>query len=237
MAATNPPLVWINGWPGVGKLTVAEWLFRLLGPEKAVLFDKEHQKREDEISCESPPRPATPEYHQMRKEHRQSGLATCMASPAMLSRIVIFIDCQTDEEPGPSIAWEYEQAAKSCGRLFLPVYLECQIDENVKRVESLERQSSTRSKIKCGNLAKSLRRNRKLYMFKDYKGLQLNVTDLEAHEAAMEVLSFVTTMMDRAMITVRTGTPSPLPIATPIPRTTLSLVDGFFSIPTRTNTF
>ena len=37
-----PPLVWINGFPGAGKLTVARALFHMIGPDRAVLIDN-HQ--------------------------------------------------------------------------------------------------------------------------------------------------------------------------------------------------
>ena len=48
-----------------------------------------------------------------------------------------------------------------------------------------------RDRVNRAGLARALREGRELFLFEGVKGLDLNVTELEAHEAAMEILGHV----------------------------------------------
>lgn len=50
---------------------------------------------------------------------------------------------------------------------------------------------SSRDRVNRVGLARTLREGKKLFLFDGVKGMDLNVTDLEAHEAAMDILGFV----------------------------------------------
>ncbi len=43
------------------------------------------------------------------------------------------LDFQTDLEPGPTTALEYQEAARQSGRPLVPVYLLCDEEENARR--------------------------------------------------------------------------------------------------------
>lgn len=258
---TPGALVWINGFPGVGKLTIAQWLHRILGTDRSVIIDHQAQLARAN-SGTTPMLPPTPEVEitdpffalpgaapglgpagRGKRGSAVSSLPDLIALPENARKTIIVTSCvlsspasspdSKDEkdqgcEAGASKEWGEDtavSAAKQClatsqasGRPFLPVYLICQEEENMRRVQSLERRyssssslpgtpstspsitrapfsfpspPSSRDRVKCAGLARALREGRDLFLFEDVKALDLNVTDLEAHEAAMDILSFV----------------------------------------------
>ena len=233
MAMQPAPVVWINGWQGVGKSSVAAWLSQLLGEDKALLVEN-HQdteqaaastpsgmkRRQDSLSCSSddfdvgtsnwaatPAQPARQEQpplvdskDQAPIGYHKATLAT-IEDEATLSKVIILTHCATAStaDATAASARAYAEAARHRGRKFLPVYLDCHVDENARRVETLERRSSLRrGMIRSGDEARRARGSGGLlFAFADLPGLSLNITRMEPHEAAMEVLSFVRGEMDR----------------------------------------
>ena len=261
---TPGALVWINGFPGVGKLTIAQWLHRLLGTDRSVIVDHQSQLAHSNGGGAAmlPPTPEveiTDPFFSMpgatqasggagrgRRTSGKSSLPDLISRPENTHKIMIVTSCVlSSPAPSPSSQEGKEQAAegrakkegseevavsaaKECqatsdasGRPFVPIYLMCQEEENMRRVQSLERRyssssslpgapsptspsapasrpplsypspSSSRDRVNRAGLAQTLREGRELFLFEGIKGLDLNVTELEAHEAAMEILSFV----------------------------------------------
>ncbi len=124
-------IVHINGWPGVGKLTVAREAARKLG---ARLLDN-HTLHDVAIRlCER----GTPEYWDLYYEVRDLAYRRVRAMPAGQS--LVMTNALLTEDARDREAWEAvkQLAADRVDTLFA-VTLECSLDENVRRVCSEDR--------------------------------------------------------------------------------------------------
>jgi hypothetical protein len=92
------PLVWINGFPGCGKLTMATALATLHGA--AILLD--NHKLIDPVEAQLPR--SHPDYQRKRRLYRQAILDEFVLDTATLSRLVIF----TGEDALVSWSWPLE---------------------------------------------------------------------------------------------------------------------------------
>lgn len=273
---TSPPgaIVWLNGFPGVGKLTIAQWLHRLLGTDRSIILNHQSQLAHANGVAGSggaPLLPPTPEVEitdpffsmpggsgaggSRGRRGTGSSLHEVVNRPENARKIVIVTSCvlspglkdekekaeaedtgekgeTVDEgDKGDEERTRSEEAAvsaaKQCladtlasNRPFIPVYLTCQEEENMRRVQSLERRYSfsssvpsspttqarsrlsysspptSRDKANRASLARTLREGRDLFLFEGVNGLDLDVTDLEAHQAAMDILGFVNTEVE-----------------------------------------
>ncbi|KAK2729109.1 hypothetical protein CKAH01_10548 [Colletotrichum kahawae] len=124
----SAPVIWINGFPGTGKLTIATQLVRLIGKDRAVLIDN-HQL----IDNVKLPR-RHPQYWEARALERQKAFRAYVLAPHMQHKTIIFTDFQTDSDNGTDTSLEYLEAAFRAGRPFLPVSLTCSESENIRRV-------------------------------------------------------------------------------------------------------
>lgn len=266
---TPGALVWINGFPGVGKLTIAQWLHRLLGTDRSVIVDHQSQLAHSngggaamlpptpEVEITDPffsmpgTTPASGGPGRGRRTSGKSSLPELISRPENTHKIMIVTSCvlsnpapspcsqeekrqgaeggakrEGSEEVAVSAAKECRETSDALGRPFVPVYLMCQEEENMRRVQSLERRYSSssslpgapspsspsaptsrpplsypspptsRDRVNRAGLARALREGRELFLFEGVKGLDLNVTELEAHEAAMEILGHVNAEME-----------------------------------------
>ncbi|KAL8294455.1 hypothetical protein RB597_007868 [Gaeumannomyces tritici] len=142
MATTKAaPVVWINGFPGCGKLTVATAIRAL--DETVIVLD--NHKLIDPV--EERVARTHPSYRHERRCFRQAVLKENVCDPAGLSRLVVFTDFQSDNELGRAVASEYKDAAISAGRSFVPVYLTCDVATNLERVTSIARLTSRTTKL------------------------------------------------------------------------------------------
>ena len=262
---TPGPLVWINGFPGVGKLTIAQWLHRLLGTDRSVILDHQSQLAHSNGGGAAM-LPPTPEVEitdpffalpiastggagagRGRRGTASLSLPDQISRPENAHKTIIVTSCVLSSPPSSpsskegggqeekeeedsgrkegveavaiSAARQCLATAQASGRLFLPINLLCQEEENMRRVQSLERRysssssipgvpappatsstsrslsysspQSSRDRVNRVGLARTLREGKKLFLFDGVKGMDLNVTDLEAHEAAMDILGFV----------------------------------------------
>ncbi|KAJ9150304.1 hypothetical protein NKR23_g3890 [Pleurostoma richardsiae] len=182
------PVIWINGWPGVGKNTVAECLGLLLGNDKATIVDDQYLNQ-----TTLPPHHSHPDYEQAHSEAREAALAKFVEDRRSLSRVAIFSECQPDTPEGKAVAHEYEVAARRAGRLLIPVYLTCSVEENNRRLQTLERKVSQRDKIRSPVEAHGVRAQGggALFVFPGRPGLTLDVTKVAPHETAVQILTFM----------------------------------------------
>lgn len=87
---------------------------------------------------------------------------------------------------------EYKVAAARSGRPFLPVYLTCEMEENLRRVISAERVSSGTGKLLCREMVENIRSRCQLYEFKCSEGIKLDISHLQPIEAAEILLKNIT---------------------------------------------
>ena len=89
------PLVWINGFPGTGKYTVAKQLVAMLGNERAVLIDN-HQLIDPVEADMARQHPEYlnirlhPDYNIRRQEKRDDIFEQSVRDASMFSKMIIF---------------------------------------------------------------------------------------------------------------------------------------------------
>ena len=101
-------------------------------------------------------------------------------------------DFQSDNDLGRDVAMEYVNAARESGRPFLPVNMTCNIEENMRRVQSMERQQSGSGKLLDSEELKAMWTRSKLLCFRDRESLDLDVTQRSPEETAMVLRDYVT---------------------------------------------
>ncbi|KAK4231226.1 hypothetical protein QBC38DRAFT_355228 [Podospora fimiseda] len=166
------PLVYINGWPGVGKEAVAECLTLLLGRDKSVLIDVRSVGLDGDNGFDQSPllTPEHPRYFSfdLDVDSIQAGsaeesdvspgddaaalpssganLTRLLTQPSYSSRIAVLAACAPDTPAGRGTIRTLEAAASRSGRLFIPIALECAPAEHVRRAGSLQRQCSYKAR-------------------------------------------------------------------------------------------
>ena len=106
----------------------------------------------------------------------------------------IFTDFQTTNESGPSVASEYEKAAKRRGCKFIPIILECQLAENEKRIRSPDRLALVaggKGMLLDTAVLRGFRKKEHIFRFENSNELGLDVTELSPSQAAQEILEHV----------------------------------------------
>lgn len=129
------PILLLNGWPAVGKLTTARQLIAHLGLANARLV---HNHLLIDAADATLPR-ESPGYQALRQNLRTCILSTITDSPETFDTPYIFTEFQSDNELGRSVLAEYQAAARRRGSLFVQVNLECGVEENVRRMQHEER--------------------------------------------------------------------------------------------------
>lgn len=192
-------LVWINGYAGVGKLTVARELVRLYRPGEALLIDN-HQLI-DPVAARI--QRGDPHYYIERQKERQKAFERWVLSGNETQRVFIFtgksfagccrfeartnsitVDCQSDNELGRDVSKEYQDVAAKSKRQFIPVLLDCDHDENIKRATSVERRISRTTKLAEPDLLKKIRKEEDMLTFGLPSELILDITNLSPAAAA-----------------------------------------------------
>ncbi|KAI9653202.1 MAG: 60S ribosomal protein L3 [Alyxoria varia] len=189
-AKSHPPMfVYINGYPGVGKLSVARILQTLLHNAKifdnhrlidttAMLFDRD-----------------MPEYQQSRKQIRQVVLDSIAASPSTKDVTWMFTDQQSSSDDGTASAKSYQSAAESRGSPFISVVLHCRSDENIRRLTMAGR-GHDNTKLTDPAVLRTVRENEDIYHFGGELEVDLDVTDLEPVAAANSISTFIIPVHD-----------------------------------------
>jgi hypothetical protein len=84
---------------------------------------------------------------------------------------------------------EYRAAARSAGRPFVPVYLTCDVDENLQRVAHPDRVNSKTGKLTDIQVLKDIRSRCELFRFADGPHLTVDSTSMSPLEQATKVLA------------------------------------------------
>lgn len=193
------PLVWINGFPGSGKLTVATQLQVLHSGTILIDNHKLIDPVEENYARDHPGYPI--ERHRVRAQafddyagqsdklfHLLVFTGMLLPTSPLASVLTLFSDFQSSNDLGHSTAMEYKTAAERAGRPFKPVYLICDQTENARRIVSHERHGT--KKLLDPELLQAFYTRCQLYEFVDTKGLTLDVTCMSPRDAASRILSF-----------------------------------------------
>ncbi|KAI4156434.1 MAG: hypothetical protein L6R39_001105 [Caloplaca ligustica] len=178
-----PPFLYINGYPGVGKYTIAKELLHLLPKSKLLdnhlLIDPVAAVYERDM----------PEYLGLRKTLRQCILNSIASSDSLKDTTWVFTDSQSSDEVGSAAVADYIHAARQRGSPLISIVLTCEEVENACRITS-----EKRGKTKLGNvdILRGIRSTEDLYRFGGKAELELDVTTLSAVSAARSIAGFVT---------------------------------------------
>ncbi|RYP53710.1 hypothetical protein DL768_001310 [Monosporascus sp. mg162] len=176
------PVLWINGFPGSSKLTVAKILagihhsavaldnYRLIDPVEA-RFSRDR-----------------PDYQKHRRLYRQAVLDHYVRDESTLTRLVGFTDNKLSRE----VANEYRDAAIETGRPFIPVYMICDVEANLERIADADRLESALGKLLDRRILERLRASYELHLFEDdCPSLTVDTTNTPPADMAMRILAFL----------------------------------------------
>ena len=202
--ASKAPVVWINGFPGTGKLTIANAIAKIHDHDRTLVLD--NHKLIDPVEARCPR--GHPDYNTQRQIYRQAVLEDNVRSPSSHGRLVIFTgrvsallfkvnslicfsDFQSDNQLGRDVAQEYADAASAAGRPFLPVYLTCNVEAHIQRIASSDRIDSGTTKLIDAELLRDMRSSCELFRFEDYPGLTVDSTEAPPSETAGKILDMI----------------------------------------------
>jgi thymidylate kinase len=169
-------IIHINGWPGCGKLTIARLLAKrldgklldnhtLLNPAEA-LFDR-----------------ADPLHASLRREVRASVLGH--AARLKPGTLLVLTDALSNDPTDQAFFDDYRTLAAKRGARLISVVLDCDHDENVRRLNSPGR--SELHKLTRPDFLDHLRANYQLLRPQGVDLVEIDVSALSADEAAAAI--------------------------------------------------
>ncbi|CAG9987710.1 unnamed protein product [Clonostachys byssicola] len=178
------PIIWINAFPGTGKLTVAEALATLI--PKSVVIDNHQLIDLVKLSRDHPC------YQIERKKEREKAFNKYLSSPGWAEHTIIFTDFQTTNQLGESVAREYQAAAKAAKRPFIPVYLTCDCEVNITRATSYERLQGGTTKLTDPTMIRDFRSRCSIFQFEaeDHQSCLIDTTSLAPADAASKIMEY-----------------------------------------------
>jgi hypothetical protein len=200
IAPPPPFLLLLNGFPGVGKLTIARNLLHLLTPVSTVpstgpqirLLD--NHLLIDPVSAIEPERTAS--HYRLRKSFRELAFASLQTVPGDL--VILMTSCLSETEEGRSQFAEFLAVARGRGCPMVVLNLVCGVEENGRRVECEERRGSVngvgKGKLTDRALLERFRREYKLLDLNKLEGAgvrlfcgEVETTELSVEEASAGV--------------------------------------------------
>lgn len=175
-----PLYVYINGYPGIGKLTIAKELEKLVPNSKVY-----HNHLLIDLIAPLVDRDS-PHYQDIRTSFRRYVLKTIATSEAAAPFTWIFTDSRSSDPIGSTGAQDYKDAADLRGALFIPIVLHCEMAENMTRVSSKERGTSN-TKLIDPAILETIRLKEDLHTFGGPDELELDITNITPSEAAEKI--------------------------------------------------
>ncbi|KAF6823854.1 hypothetical protein CPLU01_11163 [Colletotrichum plurivorum] len=174
--------IYINGYPGIGKLTIAKELQSRL----------QHSKIYHNHLMIDPIAPivdrTSPDYHAIRTGLRRHLLDIIATVEEARPTSWIFTDSRSTGPDGKAAAEDYKNAAAKRGVSFIPTILHCDLEENLQRIVHEERCSGQNTKLRDGNVLRSIRTEEEMYRFEVQQEMLLHITRMEPAEAAEAIL-------------------------------------------------
>lgn len=185
MPNSPAPVIWINGYPGVGKFTIAKALQHLI--RDSILIDN-HQLI-DPVEKTHPR--GSRLYNEKRAEYRRKALSPIAHDPSTKDTTYIFTDCQIEYN---ECVGDYTDLALSCNgngaRRFYSVVLECEFGENARRLTTPTRGGEGSTKLKETKMLSEIRERYSPWKFEKEDEFVLDVTAVEVKEAAAKIKDF-----------------------------------------------
>ncbi|KAF8580275.1 hypothetical protein K439DRAFT_1637155 [Ramaria rubella] len=184
--------IYLNGYAGVGKLSIARELTKLIPGSKVIdnhlIIDL----------CRSVFQQGSEEYESLRRQVRQELFTAMSRSEVARQTTYVFTGSHLKHNPtaGPLVARDYERHANSAKIPFISVILVCEEEEHFRRAMSLSRQGGDGVPGKLTNID-TLKAIREMEIFKfhcRHEMEALDVTELTAVEAAKRIKDFVDTV-------------------------------------------
>ncbi|KAF4505962.1 hypothetical protein G6O67_006094 [Ophiocordyceps sinensis] len=180
------PIVHINGFPGIGKLTIARKLVALLAPYNGKLV---HNHLLIDPAGAVLPR-SSADYQPLRRAIRAAVFDALATSRDTFDSVFVFTDFQSDDDVGRAVMAEYRAMAARRGCTFVPVTVTCGKEENLRRLASSER--SLHGKLTDAELVAHICDNAVIHQSPgDPFQMELDLTELDAHVAARMVYEHV----------------------------------------------
>jgi hypothetical protein len=185
-AETSAPFIYINGYAGVGKFTIAKCLLPLL-PHPAKVFDN-HLVIDPVAALIDR---TSSEYQPLRKSVRQLFLSTISNSAELKHTAIVFTDQQSSSAIGSSVARDYEKAAKRRPCQFLSIRIECEEEEHIRRATDQARKDSRMTKLTDEALLRRMRMEEDVFSFGGEDEITIDVTELSPEEAGERIFTFL----------------------------------------------
>lgn len=180
------PLIHINGFPAVGKLTIARKLVELLQQFDAKLV---HNHLLIDPASAVLPR-SSPDYQPLRRAIRDAVFNSLAESQDTWRSMYIFTDFQSDDDVGRSVMAEYRVLAERRNCTLIPITLSCSKEENLRRLVTPQR--TVFSKLTDLELVKNILETDVIYQWRDEpRHMELDVTSLDVDEAARRICDHV----------------------------------------------
>ncbi|KAM0555110.1 hypothetical protein ACHAPJ_006461 [Fusarium lateritium] len=173
------PIIHINGFPGIGKLTIARKLVELLAPYNGKLV---HNHLLIDPASAILPR-SSADYQPLRQAIRAAVFDTLATSPDTFDSVFVFTDFQSTDDVGRAVMAEYHAMAARRACTFVSITVTCDKEENLRRLTSSER--SLHGKLIDVELVTHIRDNSTIYQSPKYHfPMELDLTELDVDTAA-----------------------------------------------------
>ncbi|RBR04851.1 hypothetical protein FVER53590_03601 [Fusarium verticillioides] len=173
-----PCFIYINGYPGIGKLTIAKELQQLL-PDSKVYHNHLLIDPIDALVERS-----SPGYHEMRTGLRRYVLNEIATSECTKDKTWIFTDAREVSAAGEMGAKDYEAAAIKRDVSFISI-------ENIRRAINPTRVANIGAKLTDETILRPILEKETIYRFGNETELVLDVTKLSSKEAALRIKEHV----------------------------------------------
>jgi thymidylate kinase len=169
-------IIHINGWPGCGKLTIARLL---AGRLNGKLLDNHTLLNPAEALFER----TDPLHASLRRQVRASVLGHAAQLPAGVP--LILTDALADDKTDRAFFDDYRTLATTRGARLIAVLLDCERDENVRRLTSAGR--AELQKLTDPDFLDQLRATYQLLRPKGVELIEIDVSALSPDEAAARI--------------------------------------------------
>jgi hypothetical protein len=183
------PIIHINGFPGTGKLSIAQHLIKQL-PQHNIPTKLVHNHLLID-PADAVLHRTQPGYQTIRRAIRAAVFSALEQESATYGATYIFTDFQSSDAVGSSVCAEYAATATKRGCILISVVLKCEEEENLRRVASSDR--GITKKLTDVELVRTFRR-RGAPVHRFLEGpvsWELDVTNLSAEDVARLIVAHV----------------------------------------------
>ncbi|KAI0126912.1 hypothetical protein BJ170DRAFT_423619 [Xylariales sp. AK1849] len=180
-----PQYIYINGYPGIGKFTIAKELENHI-PDSKVYHN--HLMIDPVAALVER---GSPHYQAMRTTFRRQILHTIATSEGIKNRTWIFKDSRAFSPVGSEGAEDYRKATDRRGVPFISIILHCEGEEKFGKVTNETQGAASNAKLVDMKMVRTIRDEERVYYFGGAKELVLDITYMASTEAARRILAHI----------------------------------------------